>query len=93
MRAVWNGVTLAESDDTIVVEGNHYFPPDSLNREHFSETHMKSLCFWKGMASYYTLKAGGQSKKNAAWYYRRPYPWIRKIRNHVAFMPGVRLQD
>lgn len=74
MRAVWNGVTLADSDDTIVVEGNNYFPPDSLNREHFTETKMKSLCFWKGMVSYYTLKTNGQSKKNAARCYRRPYP-------------------
>ena len=93
MRAVLNGVTLAESDETIVVEGNHYFPPESLRSEHFEKTRMKSLCFWKGLASYYSVEAAGESKRNAAWYYPRPYPWIRKIRDHVAFMPGVRVLD
>jgi len=93
MRAVFNGVTLAESDETIVVEGNHYFPPDSLNREHFEQTQMRSLCIWKGMARYYTVEGKGKSNTNAAWYYPQPYPWIRKIRNHVAFMPNVKIRD
>ncbi len=92
MKAVWNGATLAESDKTIVVEGNHYFPPESIKREHLSRTRALSLCPWKGVARYYTVHANGESNGNAAWSYPRPYPWIRKIRNHVAFWRGVEVR-
>lgn len=89
MKAVWNGVTIAESDDTIVIEGNHYFPLESIQPDALHASRMKSLCPWKGLASYYDVDAGGLQSSNAAWTYRHPYPWIRKIRNRVAFWNGV----
>ncbi len=89
MRAIWNGVVLAESNETKVVEGNHYFPPESVDQRYLKRSAMKSLCIWKGLASYYTVEVGGESNRDAAWTYRHPYPWIRKIRNHVAFWNGV----
>jgi uncharacterized protein (DUF427 family) len=89
MRAVWNGVVLAESDETKVVEGNHYFPPESVDRRYLKPSARKSLCFWKGIASYYTVEVGGERNTYAAWTYRHPLPWIRKIRDHVAFWNGV----
>lgn len=91
MRATWKGKTLAESDETIVIEGNHYFPPDSINEEYLRESRMRSLCPWKGMARYYTVEVGDKRNPDAAWYYPQPFPWIRKIRNHVAFWNGVRV--
>lgn len=92
MRAVWNGTTLAESDDTIVVEGNHYFPPDSVDERYLKPSAMRSVCPWKGLASYYTVEVDGKRDRNAAWTYRHPFPWIRKIRNHVAFWHGVEIR-
>jgi uncharacterized protein (DUF427 family) len=89
MKAIFNGVTIAESDDTILVEGNHYFPLDSVNPEVLRSSKMKSLCPWKGLASYYHVEVEGVRNKDAAWTYRHPYPWIRKIKNHVAFWNGV----
>ena len=89
MRAMWNGTTIAQSDETIVVESNHYFPLDSVDAGVLRPSRMKSLCPWKGVASYYHLDARGARSTNAAWTYRHPYPWIRKIRNHVAFSVGV----
>lgn len=89
MKAVWKGITLAESDKTIVVEGNHYFPADSVREEYLSRTHAFSVCPWKGIARYYTIHANGDKNRNAAWTYPHPYPWIRKIRGHVAFWGGV----
>ena len=89
MRAVWNGTTLADSDETIVVEGNHYFPPESVDRRYLKSSWMRSLCPWKGIASYYTIEVDGELNRDAAWTYRHPFPWIRKIRNHVAFWSGV----
>ena len=91
MRAVYNGVTIAQSEDTIVVEGNHYFPPDSVDPSALTRSWMKSLCPWKGLASYYHVDAGGQRGPHAAWTYHHPYPWIRKIKNHVAFWNGVQV--
>jgi uncharacterized protein (DUF427 family) len=93
MKAVWNGVVLAESDETIVVEGNHYFPPGSVDFSHLERSWMRSLCFWKGIASYYTVEAGGKTNEGAAWTYRHPLPWIRKIRDHVAFWRGVDIRE
>jgi len=89
MRAIWNGTTIAQSDDTIVVEGNHYFPLESVDPTVLRRGRMKSVCPWKGLASYYDLELGEQRNPNAAWTYRHPYPWIRKIRNRVAFWAGV----
>jgi uncharacterized protein (DUF427 family) len=89
MKAIFNGEVIAESDETIYLEGNHYFPPESVDRRYLKPSSMKSLCFWKGLASYYTIEVSGQTSKHAAWTYRHPLPWIRKIRNHVAFWNGV----
>ena len=92
MRAVFNDVTIAESDDTHKVEGNHYFPPESVDEKYLSRSRMRSLCPWKGLASYYDVDVEGVENKNAAWTYRHPYPWIRKIKNHVAFWNGVEVK-
>ncbi|MBT2391871.1 DUF427 domain-containing protein [Streptomyces sp. ISL-1] len=89
MRAVWRGAVLAEAERTVVVEGNHYFPPESLHREYFTESRAKSLCFWKGLARYYTVTVDGQVNANAAWYYPHPTPPAKKIKNRVAFWNGV----
>jgi uncharacterized protein (DUF427 family) len=93
MKAVFNGVTIADSDDTIVVEGNHYFPPDSVRWEHLSPSRARSVCPWKGLSSYYHVHAADGDARSAAWTYRRPFPWIRKIRNHVAFWGGVEVRS
>lgn len=92
MKAVWKGAVLAESDETIMVEGNHYFPPESINDRYLTPSAMRSICPWKGVASYYTVEVDGDSSRNAAWTYRRPFPWIRKIRDHVAFWGGVEVR-
>jgi uncharacterized protein (DUF427 family) len=83
---------LAESDETIVVEGNHYFPPDSVDHQYLRRSWMRSLCLWKGVASYYNVEVDGDINREAAWTYRHPLPWIRKIRDHVAFWNGVRIE-
>jgi len=88
-RATWNGVVLAQTSHPVLLEGNVYFPPDDVRREHLARTRAWSLCPWKGVARYYTVRAGGQVIKNAAWYYPHPSPLARKIRNHVAFWNGV----
>jgi uncharacterized protein (DUF427 family) len=90
VRAKINGTVLAESDDTIVVEGNHYFPPESVRMEYFTKTRMKTLCYWKGLASYYTVTVDGEQLSNFAWYYPHPSPLARKIKNYVAFSGGVK---
>lgn len=91
-KAVWKGAVLAESDDTVVVEGNHYFPQKSLNREFFRDSSHHSLCMWKGMASYYTVEVGEEQNANAAWYYPKPSPLARKVKGRVAFWKGVRIE-
>jgi uncharacterized protein (DUF427 family) len=92
VQAVWNGVVLAESDQTVVVEGNHYFPPDTLRREFLAKSSSHSVCFWKGLASYYTVTVDGATNPDAAWYYPRPSPLARKIKDHVAFWHGVKVR-
>ena len=89
MKAIWNDTVIAESDETHVVEGNHYFPRESVDLRFLKQTAMKTLCPWKGIASYYTIEVDGKEKRDAAWTYRHPFPWIRKIRGHVAFWNGV----
>ncbi|MGB0653387.1 MAG: DUF427 domain-containing protein [Thermoplasmatota archaeon] len=91
VKATWNGAVLAESDQTVIVEGNHYFPPDSLNRDHFGPSNTTTVCPWKGTANYYTVKASGQDNPDAAWYYADPLPEAAKlgIKDHVAFWKGV----
>lgn len=92
MRATWQGAVLAESDEVVTLEGNHYFPPDSLRHEHFRPSRAHSLCPWKGIASYYDIVVDGEANPQAAWYYPRPIPWARKIKGRVAFRGGVRVE-
>jgi uncharacterized protein (DUF427 family) len=89
VRATWNGQVLAESSDTVVVEGNHYFPPASLNRSFLRESDTTSNCPWKGVASYYHVAAGGEENADAAWSYPAPKAEAENIRDHVAFWKGV----
>lgn len=89
MKAVWNGVVLAESDATEVVEGNHYFPPQSVQREFFRENPKTTTCPWKGQAHYYDVVVNGQENAGAAWYYPNPSPAAAQIKDHVAFWKGV----
>ncbi len=91
MKAIWNGVVLAESDETIVVEGNHYFPPDAVRREYFQASPTHTICSWKGEASYYSVEVGGQVNRDAAWYYPSPKDAAREIAGYVAFWHGVRV--
>ena len=92
MKAVWNGATLAESDQTIVVEGNHYFPPEAVHRELFQPSNKHTICPWKGEASYYTVTVDGRSNPDAAWFYSAPKPAAAEIKDYVAFWHGVRVQ-
>jgi uncharacterized protein (DUF427 family) len=92
VRAVWNGAVLAESDHTVKVEGNHYFPPQSLHREYFTASRTTSTCPWKGLARYYSITVGGKTNPDAAWYYAEPSPEASKITGHVAFWHGVRIE-
>jgi uncharacterized protein (DUF427 family) len=89
MKATWNGVVLAESDDTIVVEGNHYFPPSAIRREFFKPSDTHTVCGWKGTASYYTIEVNGQQNPDAAWYYPDPKAAVKEIAGYVAFRKGV----
>jgi uncharacterized protein (DUF427 family) len=92
MRAVWNGVTIAESEQTVVVEGNHYFPPQSVNAEYLKESETHTVCPWKGEASYKTLEVGGERNPDAAWYYPAPKQAAAEIKDHFAFWNGVEVQ-
>ncbi|MBW3613841.1 MAG: DUF427 domain-containing protein [Actinobacteria bacterium] len=92
MRAVWNGVKLAESQDTVMVEGNHYFPPQSINGEYLRRSDTHTTCPWKGRASYYTLEVDGKVNADAAWYYPDPKPAAAEIKDHVAFWRGVDIE-
>ena len=92
MRAVWNDTVIAESDDTVVVEGNHYFPPDSIHAEYFKDSATTSVCPWKGTASYYTLDVNGQQNPDAAWYYPETKEAADHIRGRVAFWKGVQVE-
>lgn len=92
MEAVFNDRVLAHSEDTVRVEGNVYFPPDSVQWQHLTETHARSLCFWKGVAGYFTVDVDGVRLRNAAWTYRHPSPLARRIKNHVAFWNGVQVR-
>ena len=89
MKAEWQGIIIAESDDTVVVEGNHYFPADSLKREFFEESTTTSHCPWKGEASYYSVVVGEAKNADAAWYYPEPKSAAENIRGRVAFWKGV----
>lgn len=92
-RAVWNDRMLAESDDIVYVEGNAYFPRQSLTEEVFEESDHHSICPWKGRASYYHVVVDGRRNENAAWYYPEPSPMAEEIKGRVAFWNGIRVED
>lgn len=89
MKATWHGVTLAESDNTIVVEGNHYFPADSIQHEYFQASEHHTHCPWKGEASYYDIVVDGAINQAAAWYYPEPKPAAANIKGRISFWKGV----
>ena len=91
MKATWNGKVLADSNDTIVVEGNHYFPAASIVCELFVPTETHTTCSWKGVASYYDLVVDGKTNKDAAWYYPEPKDAAKNIRGYIAFWRGVQV--
>ncbi len=88
MKAIWNGEVIAESDDTVVVEGNHYFPPSAIKKEFFKETDSHTVCPWKGTASYYTVEVNGEENKDAAWYYAETSELARNIKGDLAVWRG-----
>jgi uncharacterized protein (DUF427 family) len=91
-KATWEGVVLAESGKTIEIEGNQYFPPDSIRKEHFKPNTTHTVCPWKGTASYYDLDVNGKSNAGAAWYYPEPKEAAKQIKDHVAFWKGVKIE-
>lgn len=93
MKAIWNNTVIAESNDTVVVENNHYFPADSIKKEYFKESSTHTTCPWKGVASYYTLEVDGKENPDAAWYYREPSDLARQIKDSVAFWKGVEIVE
>ena len=92
MKAIWNGAVLAQSDKTIVVEGNHYFPAGAINKEYFRPSATHTVCGWKGTASYYDVVANGAINKDAAWFYAETKPEAKEIENYVAFWKGVEVR-
>ena len=93
MKAIWENVILAESNATIVVEGNHYFPPDSINKNYFKDSNTQSSCPWKGLASYYNIVVDGKVNQDAAWYYPDPKSAAGNIKNYVAFWKVVEVVE
>jgi uncharacterized protein (DUF427 family) len=93
MKAIWNDTIIAESDSTEVVEGNHYFPKDSIKAEYFRDSSMESACPWKGSAAYYDVVVDGKVNEDAAWHYDEPKVRAENIRGHVAFWRGVTIED
>ena len=93
MKAIWNDKTLAESDDTVVVEGNHYFPRDSINTEFFQPSETHTVCPWKGTASYYDVVVDGETNPDAAWYYPETKPDAKEIQDRIAFWKGVTVTE
>jgi len=92
IRAIWNGIVLAESEATRVVEGNHYFPPEAINGQYFEASIRHTVCPWKGVASYYDVVVDGKRNAGAAWYYPTASPAAKEIENYIAFWQGVRVE-
>lgn len=92
-KAIWNGTVLAESDKCEVVEGNQYFPADSINKQYFKDSNTHTTCPWKGTASYYTIEVGGQQNKDAAWYYPEAKDKAKNIEGYIAFWKGVKVES
>ena len=93
MKAVWNGTVLAESDSTIVIEGNHYFPPHDVKHEYLKPSETHTTCPWKGLASYFTVDINGERNKDAAWFYPAPKQAAGEIKDYVAFWRGVEITN
>jgi uncharacterized protein (DUF427 family) len=91
MKAVWKGTVIAESKYTVIVENNHYFPLDSVNRDYLDPSRTTTVCSWKGTANYYSLKVNGDTNPDAAWYYADPKPAAAEIKGRVAFWKGVQV--
>jgi len=91
MKATWNGAVLAESNETVVVEGNHYFPPEAMDKQYFKASDTHTICPWKGEASYYNVVVNGETNKDAAWYYPETKPEANNIKGYVAFWRGVKV--
>ncbi|WP_295687984.1 DUF427 domain-containing protein [uncultured Nevskia sp.] len=92
MKAIWNGQVIAESSDTVVVEGNHYFPADSIKRDYLADSATHTVCGWKGTASYYSLNVDGAANRDAVWYYPEPKEAAAEIKGRVAFWKGVKVE-
>ena len=93
MKAIWNGEVIAQSENTIVIENNHYFPADSIVKKYFKDSATHTVCPWKGTASYYTLDINGKQNPDAAWYYPKASYSAKDIENHVAFWRGVEVKE
>ena len=93
MKAIWNNTVIAESDNTVVVENNHYFPAESIKKEYFKESNTHTTCPWKGVASYYTIDVDGKVNNDAAWYYPETSELARQIKGFVAFWKGVEVVE
>jgi uncharacterized protein (DUF427 family) len=93
MKAIWNDEVIAESQQTEVVEGNHYFPMEDVNKDYLQRSDSSSICPWKGTASYYHLKVNGKTNEDAAWYYAQPKEAARQIKDHIAFWKGVEIVE
>jgi uncharacterized protein (DUF427 family) len=91
-KAIWENTVLAESDRTVEVEGNQYFPPDAIKTEYLRPSDQHTTCPWKGLASYYSLDVNGKNNPNAAWYYPEPKPAAQQIKGYVAFWKGVKVE-
>jgi uncharacterized protein (DUF427 family) len=93
MKAIWNNEVIANSDVTVVVEGNHYFPSDSVRQEYLQPSNTHTTCPWKGEASYYNVVVNGETNKDAAWYYPEPKDAAAEIKNRIAFWRGVKVEN
>lgn len=93
MKAIWKNTVLAQSDNTVVVEGNHYFPPESIHREFFKHSATHTTCPWKGLASYYNIEVNGDTNKDAAWFYPKAKDAAKPIEGYVAFWRGVEIEE
>ena len=91
MKAIWENTVLADSENTIVIDGNHYFPPASVRRDYFGPSETHTTCHWKGVASYYHVRVGDKINSDAAWYYPEPKDAVKSIKNFVAFWRGVQV--
>ncbi|RDY58814.1 DUF427 domain-containing protein [Flagellimonas nanhaiensis] len=93
MKAIWNNTVIAESNDTVVIENNHYFPPESVKKEFFKTSETHTTCPWKGVASYYTIEVDGKQNSDAAWFYPQTSELAKSIKGYVAFWKGVTIEE